>query len=203
MTDFYLDQLRDVKNDDAPNLSLSPATVALCQAALIPAEARGNWSQDLSELDDDEWTEAEEFLFGAIDELSGVIGDWNLYVDSTNGGTWHLERVGRNLRIVADNTAAGDRVFLRKRVNLSLVGDHWLAWDWVSSGPLFSAQFRLLDGNEGTLYSRGTASTTNNDIDEAIGVSGQVARFIQFRVTVDEQATNEYMKLDFLNIYQP
>ena len=69
---FYLDQLKEVENEPDEDLILSLSTVELCLAALIPAEDRANWVQDLAELDDTEWGEAVEFLKKAIEELSHV-----------------------------------------------------------------------------------------------------------------------------------
>lgn len=72
MPKFYLNQLRDVENDADVAANLSATTVALCLAALLPAEERDNWIQDLEPLDDTEWSEAEQFLWTAIEELTGA-----------------------------------------------------------------------------------------------------------------------------------
>lgn len=66
---FYLDQLKDVEGDPAQLLLLSPATICLCLTAIIPAERRYNWIQNLTDLDDAEWSEAVAFLSTAWQEL--------------------------------------------------------------------------------------------------------------------------------------
>lgn len=69
MPKFYLDQLREVQGQPQKSLTLSQTTIDLCLAALIPAEKRSNWVQDLQSLDDAEWAEAEQYLWRAINEL--------------------------------------------------------------------------------------------------------------------------------------
>ena len=68
---FYLDQFREVVSQPQKTLTLSQSTIDLCLAALIAAEDRENWRQDLQSLDDAEWLEAEKtFLRIAQEELS-------------------------------------------------------------------------------------------------------------------------------------
>lgn len=204
MADFFLNQLRDVEDDPAPNLALSPATVALCQAALIPAESRSNWQQDLDVLDDDEWTEAEEFLFAAIEELTGIVSDYGFYVDHANAGTWHIERVNRNFRIYADDVVDGDRFYLFKKVHINLTGNHYLRWHWLSSGPLFSIIYRLHDETQTYFYSRGTGELTEHEIvGDPVGVSGETAYFIELRAIAREDMVGAYIEFDFLELYLP
>lgn len=66
---FYLIPLVDVQSDPPVELTLSQATIDLCLQALIAAEKRSNWSDDLEELSDTEWETAEDFLTTAIEEL--------------------------------------------------------------------------------------------------------------------------------------
>jgi len=70
---FYLAQLTDVENEPKALYNLSASTVCLCLAALIPAENRYNWIEDLEELSDPEWVQAENFLTAAIKELTGGV----------------------------------------------------------------------------------------------------------------------------------
>lgn len=68
---FYLDQFRAVASQPQKTLTLSQSTIDLCLTALIAAENRDNWVQDLQPLDDVEWLEAEKtFLRIAQEELS-------------------------------------------------------------------------------------------------------------------------------------
>lgn len=67
---FYLYQLQDAVSDPDQTLTLSATTIALCLAALIPAEERENWRESLEELSDTEWAEAEGYLTTAIEELT-------------------------------------------------------------------------------------------------------------------------------------
>lgn len=185
-------------------MALSPATVALCQAALIPAEERAAWIHDLGPLDDTEWSEAESFLFAAIEELSGIVSDYGFYVDHASGGTWHIERVNRNLRIYADDVVDGDRFYLFKRVHINLTGQHYLRWHWVSSGPLFSIIYRLHDENEVYFYSRGTGNEIEHQIaGDPVSVSGETAYFIELRAIARETAVGAYIEFDFLELYLP
>ncbi|MCB0208016.1 MAG: hypothetical protein KDJ52_01725 [Anaerolineae bacterium] len=70
MPTFYLDQLRNEPTTPVIRV-LSPATIAMCLAALIKAEERENWQQGIEPLSDSEWSEAEDFLTAAIEELTG------------------------------------------------------------------------------------------------------------------------------------
>ena len=65
---FYLNQLRDASGKKL--IAISGATVTLCKAALIAAEWRSNWLQDLEPLDDLEWDEAQTAVQTAVDELN-------------------------------------------------------------------------------------------------------------------------------------
>lgn len=71
---FYLDPLKDVENDPQKFLVIDQSTADLCLTALIPAENRELWRQEIDELDDAEWAEAEGFLWLAIGQLT-AIGD--------------------------------------------------------------------------------------------------------------------------------
>lgn len=69
---FYLLPLQDVENDPAQILTLSQSTIDLCLHALIPAENRELWVDDLQELDDPAWGIAEDLLTRAYRELDGI-----------------------------------------------------------------------------------------------------------------------------------
>lgn len=90
---FYLDQLKDVEAGSAQLLLLSPATICLCLAAIIPAENRYRWVQDLTDLEDSEWAEAVIFLSTAWRELRGQTAQIDggqadsLSIFEVNGGT--------------------------------------------------------------------------------------------------------------------
>ncbi|MCB0167737.1 MAG: hypothetical protein KDI79_26155 [Anaerolineae bacterium] len=71
---FYLNHLIDVANDSQQIVTLSPSAIQLCLTALISAQYRHNWVQDLTELDDSEWDQARAFVKTAIDELTQQAG---------------------------------------------------------------------------------------------------------------------------------
>jgi microcystin-dependent protein len=66
---FYLTPLQEEAGNKV--LSLSATTICLCLTALIPAQERENWIEDLEALSDAEWDEAEDYLTQAINELTG------------------------------------------------------------------------------------------------------------------------------------
>lgn len=70
MATFYLDQLRNEPTNQIL-LRLSPATVTIALAGLVPAEKEYNWQQGIEELDQTEWEEARGYLWAAIGELTG------------------------------------------------------------------------------------------------------------------------------------
>lgn len=99
---FYLLPLQDVENNAPKIVLLSQSTIALCNHALIPAENRDLWVNDLQELDDSTWEIAEDFLTLAYNELGAeyqpqtpvyvgegmtqyAAGGW--YVISSTGGS--------------------------------------------------------------------------------------------------------------------
>lgn len=67
---FYLTQLQDVAAEPQKQLVVSESTICLCLAALIPAQYRSNWIENLEDLSDPEWEEAEDFVTLAINELT-------------------------------------------------------------------------------------------------------------------------------------
>jgi hypothetical protein len=67
---FYLIPLQDVENDPPVDLTVSQTTIDLCLQALISAEDRFRWREELEELSDTEWEQAVGYLTTAIEELT-------------------------------------------------------------------------------------------------------------------------------------
>jgi microcystin-dependent protein len=94
---FYLTPLQEEAGNKV--LSLSATTICLCLTALIPAQERENWIEDLEALSDAEWDEAEDYLTQAINELTGqeatlepIIGEIRLWPSNVltqqGSGNW-------------------------------------------------------------------------------------------------------------------
>jgi microcystin-dependent protein len=92
---FYLIPLQEEASQPAKTLALSASTICVCLTALIAADDRFNWSDDLEPLSDDEWVEAEDFLTLAINELTGqevtlepMVGEIRIWAGSAIPEGW-------------------------------------------------------------------------------------------------------------------